>query len=526
MEQIVATVSIIGLGIRGGECYGKYLQTAYPQYPIRSLCDTQSSKLEKYGKAFHVAKEDCFDNEDEFFESKRSDILIVATPDKTHIRIALKALALGYHVLLETPASDNLKDLQELSIVAAKSGKIIVFANVLRYSTAIRKLHEIIESGAIGKIISVDYTENVGFWHAAHSYVRGNWSRSQDSTPMILTKCCHDFDILRYLTDSKCVRISSMGSRLYFNRQNQPEGAADRCLACKYVESCPYSAKRIYVDLWKDQMDEKDAAWPMSAITDVRPITEDALYQALEKGPYGRCVFTCDNDVVDNQVTVLQFENGITATLKMEVFVKDGGREIKVYGSLGEICFLEGQSVLKQSLFFGEDTEWRISELVESVDGARGRNRDERLIDEFLLAIFHKEDDGYRKKDEFEENHYMALAAEESRINDGKSIDLIKYRNGDGVLQIILNYIDEHYLEDVTIRSLSRAVGYSEGYCSKVLKQFSGNSFREYLNKKRLKRVDELLSDKTLDLTWLEIIYRSGFNCPSTYYRTKKKFRQ
>ncbi len=519
MKDIKATVSIIGLGIRGGEVYGKYIRKAYAQYPIRALCDIQPKKMEKYATEFGVSRENCFSCEEQFFERKRSDILIVATPDKTHIRIALKALSLGYHVLLETPASDNLQDLRELSMAAKKAGKVILLANVLRYSTAIRKMREVIKSGVIGELVSVDYTENVGFWHAAHSYVRGSWSKSADVPPMIMTKCCHDFDILLYLIDGKCVRISSMGSRLYFKKQKQPAGAAERCVACPYMESCPYSAKRIYVDMWRT-LDE-EAPWPMSAITDVRPVTEAALRKAIEEGPYGRCVFTCDNDVVDNQVTAMQFESGATATLKMEVFSKDGGREIKVHGSLGELSFCERDSVVRQRLFFGQDVEWRISEPV-GYDNDGGSNRDERLIDAFFKEI-ERGTDGVGAQGEFEENHYMALAAEESRLNDGKAIDLLKYRNGDSALQSILDYIDTHYLEDVTIRSLAREVGYSEGYCSKLLKAFSGDSFREYLNKKRLKRVDELLSDKTLDLTWLEIIYKSGFNCPSTYYRTKKR---
>ncbi len=517
--DIKKTVSIIGLGIRGGEVYGKYIYRARKDYSICALCDTQASKLQRYGKAFQVAPENCFQDEEEFFKCKRSELLIIATPDKSHMQMALRGLKLGYHVLLETPVSVDLQDLRELSVVAERLGRVVMPANVLRYSTAIRKLRAQIESGEIGKINSIDYTENVGFWHAAHSYVRGNWRRTEDSAPMILTKCCHDFDILLYLIGSKCVRISSMGSRLYFKLQNKPSGASDRCVQCKYVESCPYSAKKIYIDMWKNGA-ERESAWPMSAITDVRPLTEEALYGALETSPYGRCVFHCDNNVVDNQSTVMQFENGVTASLNMKIFVKDGGREIRVHGSLGELIFRETENVVSQKLFFGEDTHWRVSDLANSAN-LGGKNREERLIDDFFAAA---NDEAHIKGVEaFLENHYMALGAEESRLNDGKVIDLIKYRNGDSALQYILDYIDGHYLEDITIKTVAHGVGYSEGYCAKLLKKYSGDNFRDYLNKKRLRRVDELLSDKTLDMTWLEIIYSSGFNCPSTYYRTKKK---
>ena len=424
MKKMV-TVSIIGLGGRGGEAYGRYIANLKDKFEITHICDINHTRLHKYGDLFDVCGENRFDNEDKFFEKKWSDMLIIATQDRMHVRMAKKALLLGYDIVLEKPISDDPQELRELSELAHKTGRKIMVCHVLRYTVMVRKLKEILESGAIGKLISIDQTENVVFWHEAHSYVRGNWRSRALSTPMIMAKCCHDLDLLQDFVGSKCRSISSMGSLAYFKPEFKPEGSADRCTQCKYMESCVYSAKKVYVDMWKSQGAPANQ-FPFSLISDAYPTTEEALWESIEKSPYGRCVFACDNDVVDNQTVIMQFENGVTATLKMEAFVKMGGRDIRFFGTEGELELREGENTITLKKYFGEDTVWKISDLTDDLEGHGGG--DHRMIDELYDIMTGQNTQVATSIDESIESHYMALAAEESRLNGGQLIEIAKFR--------------------------------------------------------------------------------------------------
>lgn len=522
MDKKIITVSIIGVGLSGGESYGRYFYQAKDKYKLTDLCDIDAVKLEKYGNAFEVAENHRFLTEESFFQEKRSDLLVIATMDKTHIRIARKALSLGYDLMLEEPVSDEPDELRALIAQARRSGQKIMVCHVLRYSSMVCKLKEILSKGEIGNIISMDATENVVFWHAAHSFVRGNWRKSEMTTPMVLTKCCHDLDLLQYFAGSKCKVVSSMGSLAYFKRDKAPAEAVERCVDCALLDSCSYSAKKIYIDAWK-QWGKPENVMPMNAVTDKLPLKEENLLNAIESGPYGRCVFYCDNDVVDNQNIIMTFENGITATLKMEAFVKYGGRELRFFGTEGYLELNETKDCIALHKYFGEDVYWQIS-TIEGKDDHAFRVR--RMIDTFYNVLIGESEEIETSLDSALESHYMAIAAEESRLSGGKVIELEKYRNGKALVKEILNYIQEHCLEKITLTAVAQAVGYSSDHCSKVLRTATGLSFRDYINLLRLKKAEEMFADKSLKLTTLEILYRCGFNNSATYYRAKKKLQK
>lgn len=519
MDKKIITVSIIGVGLSGGESYGRYFYQAKNKYKLTNLCDIDAAKLEKYGNAFEIDVNHRFLTEEKFFQEKRSDLLVIATMDKTHIRIARKALSLGYNLILEEPVSDEPDELRMLVAEARRSGQKIMVCHVLRYSAMVYKLKEILAKGEIGNIISMDATENVVFWHAAHSFVRGNWRKSEMTTSMILTKCCHDFDLLQYFAGSKCKAVSSMGSLAYFKRDKAPIESAERCVECPLMDSCTYSAKKIYIDLWKT-WGSPENVMPMNAVTDKLPLKEENLLKAIENGPYGRCVFHCDNDVVDNQKIIMTFENGITATLKMEAFVKYGGRELRFFGTEGSLELNETKDTITLYRYFGGDETWKISAIEGKDDHAF---RVAKMIDAFYDVLIGESAEIETSLDSAVESHYMAIAAEESRLSGGKLIEIEKYRNGKTLVKDILDYIQTHYLEGITLSTLAQAVGYSSDYCSKALRAIVGLSFRDYVNFLRLKRAEEMFADKSLKLTTLEILYRCGFNNSATYYRAKKK---
>ena len=316
----IFTVAIIGCGSRGQNVYGKYMFEAKDKFQIVALCDINQRMLEIASARFGVEKENCFVNDEDFFARKRADVLVIGTQDRDHVRQCVKALELGYDVLLEKPISPIEEELYELLEAQKKYGGKVVVCHVLRYAPAFLKMKEIIDAGKIGKIISIDWTEQVAYWHQAHSFVRGNWRNDGETSPMIMQKCCHDLDLLQYYADSKCDSVYSMGDLSFFNRQNQPEGAADRCVNCKYVDSCTYSAKNIYVQGWRN-MGKPLNIFPFNLITDAYPTTEEALMESITTGPYGRCVYKCDNNVVDHQMTTMTFANGVKATLTMTGFL-------------------------------------------------------------------------------------------------------------------------------------------------------------------------------------------------------------
>ena len=425
MSKKIVSVSIIGLGGRGGEAYGRYMAFLSDKFKITHICDINTTRLHTYGEIFDVSIENRFDDENKFFEKKWSDVLFITTQDRMHVRMAKKALELGYDIVLEKPITDDIAELRELTELAHEKKRRIMVCHVLRYTVMMRKLKELLNAGEIGKLVSIDQTENVVFWHEAHSYVRGNWRNTDVAVPMIMAKCCHDLDLIQDFIGGRCKSVASMGSLAYFKPEFKPEGAADRCVTCKYVDSCVYSAKRIYIEMWRN-VGRPGNTFPFNLITDVCPLTEEALMDAVKTGPYGRCVFACDNNVVDNQTVIMQFENGVTATLKMEAFVKEGGRDIRFFGTEGELELREHDGTITLKKYFGEDTVWKLTDLTDDLEGHGGG--DHRMIDELYEIMTGQNPQVATSIDESIESHYIALAAEESRLNGGALVELAKYR--------------------------------------------------------------------------------------------------
>ena len=429
MDKKIITISILGVGARGGEAYGRYIHESKDRFKIVSLCDPNEFRLKKYGDTFEVEESQRFLTEEEFFAKKRSDVLVIATMDRMHVRQAMVALDLGYDLVLEKPISDNVEELRMLVEKAREKQRMVMVCHVLRYTSMIRKIKKLLDDGAIGRLITMDQTENVGFWHQAHSFVRGNWRNREETTPMIMAKCCHDLDLIQYFIGDRCRSVASMGSLSYFKCENKPEGAADRCIDCKYRNECKFSAYTIYLENWK-KGGCKDTI-PYILVTDILPITEEAMITSLKESKYGRCVFSCDNNVVDNQTLIMQFENGITATLKMEGFTYRGGRDFRFFGTEGEIEVFEEEDRMILRRYLEAPIEWKISELQDDLGGQGAGlhgGGDQRMFDALYNIYF---EDKFNASSSIEcsvESHYMALAAEESRLNGGKLVEIADYR--------------------------------------------------------------------------------------------------
>ncbi|MBR3805588.1 MAG: Gfo/Idh/MocA family oxidoreductase [Clostridia bacterium] len=409
----IYTVAILGVGARGGNAYGKLINKFTDKYNIVALCDQREDRLEYYGELFGVGEKNRFTSEEEFFKEKRADLLVIATPDTAHIGHTIKAFEVGYDILVEKPLTDSEEECKRLLAAQEKHGCRALVCHVLRYAPAYTKLYEIVNSGKIGRLIDINWTEPVGYWHQAHSYVRGNWRNTDNSAPMILAKCCHDLDLIQWYAKSKCKSISSIGSLDFFKKENAPDGATERCQNCPHKDSCPYSAYRIYIGRWH-QFDCPTHEWPYNVVT-AEPVSEEKIRAAIEAGPYGRCVFHCDNNVVDHQTVQMLFENGITATLHMNAFTNHGGRRVAMHGTYGELYMDEKTITLD---VFGEPTEIiKIDALLEADYGHGGG--DLKLVE----ALYEMMEGNAGLETSLEasvESHLMGIKAEESRLSEGK----------------------------------------------------------------------------------------------------------
>jgi predicted dehydrogenase len=262
-----------------------------------------------------------------------ADAVIIATTDRDHAEPAIAFADAGYAMLLEKPMATTPTDCRRIVEAVQRNGIIFAVFHDFRYFGYTRKLKEIVDSGAIGEVVAIQHLEPVGYWHYAHSYVRGNWRNEATSSFMLLAKSCHDIDWLRYILGQPCVQVSSFGSLTHFKKSQKPAAAGDalRCLDCAYESACPYSAKRFY----QAQLRQGQHDWPLNVITPV--FTEEAVLQALAEGPYGRCVYECDNDVVDHQVVNLLYANGATASFTMTGLSEFADRRTTIFGTRGEL---------------------------------------------------------------------------------------------------------------------------------------------------------------------------------------------
>lgn len=411
------TVAIAGVGARGADTYASYQRKHPDRMKIVALAEPRSDRLALIAQEFGVPPERCFSSAEEMLaQPKLADVMIIATQDSQHVGHAIPALEKGYDLIVEKPISNNIEDILKLREKARETGRLVVVSHVLRYTPFFSKIKETLVSGIIGAPVTICALENVGFWHQAHSFVRGNWANSHNTqSPMILAKSCHDMDIILWLMGKSCTHVSSFGSLLHFRPGKMPAGAADRCLnGCKARAGCPYDAEKFYMS----RVRSGNTGWPCDVLTP-KP-TEESIMEALRKGPYGRCVYACDNDVVDHQVVNMLFEGGETAAFTMTAFTAKNTREIKICCTLGEISGALDSGMITISPFGLEPTVIDTHSLTSDLDGHAGG--DHRMVDLFFDCLEQGSHDARTAIEVSVQSHLMALAAEQSRLENGRSI--------------------------------------------------------------------------------------------------------
>jgi predicted dehydrogenase len=339
-----------------------------------------------------------------------ADAVIIATQDDDHVGPAVAAARLGYHMMLEKPMAPTEPEALEILEAVEAAGVMMAVCHVLRYTPFTDAVKGVIASGALGTIASVEHLEPIGWWHFAHSYVRGNWAVEAESAPMLLAKACHDLDWLAYVIDEPVERVSSFGSLMEFRPENRPAGATERCVDCPVAATCAYAAPTIYERFLDD---ESGRRWPLGVLT--ADPTPENLDRALREGPYGRCVYLGENDVVDHQVVQLEYKGGATASFTAAAFAQLEFRKTRIFGTRG---YLEGDGRTVRVLDFLTAEETVIDTEPEggasAADGHGGG--DEGLTRAFVEALRVGDPGPLRTgpRESFE-SHQLVWAAERAR---------------------------------------------------------------------------------------------------------------
>lgn len=399
---------IIGAGSRGGT-YARYAAAFPDKAQVVGVAEPRDVNRLKMAQTYDIPAEHVFTDWRQVAEvPKFADAVIIATQDKMHAEPAAAFADLGYHILLEKPMAPNVEDCQRIVDAIKRNGIHCAVCHVLRYTRYTQKLKSIIDSGVIGDVVNIQRLEPVGFWHQAHSFVRGNWGNEAESGFMLLTKSCHDLDWISYLMGVPCLAVSSFGTLKHFKSEERPDGSADRCLDCKVEEQCPYSAKRIYMTA----LERGHTGWPVDVL--VPDPTVETVLEALRTGPYGRCVYACDNDVVDNQVVNFLFEGGRTASFTMVAFTEMGHRQTGIFGTRGQLTG-DGR-MIKHYDFLTDYTTLIDSEASDASILAGHGGGDFGLMESFIRTVAHN-DAQYNLSgpDASLESHLMVFAAERAR---------------------------------------------------------------------------------------------------------------
>lgn len=403
-------VIIVGAGDRGSE-YSKYAALHPDKLRIAGVAEPREFYRSRISEKYHVPNENISDDWQSLaLRDRFADAVIIATPDTLHEDPAIAFVEKGYHILLEKPIAPTPQSVQRIVEAAVSRGVIFAVCHVMRYTNYSRRLKGLVSSGLIGDLISIQHLEPVGYWHFAHSYVRGNWRREAESSPILLAKSCHDLDWIRYIIGSRCVQISSFGNLLHFKKENQPANSGARCLDCEHEPHCPYSAEKIY----RERIAQGLTDWVSNVLTP--DLTPAGIEDALRTGLYGRCVYECDNDVVDHQVVNMIFEGEQTATFTMTAFTPWEDRKTKLFGSLGQL-YGDGSIIEHYDFLTNRTSIYETSPVTQSLMGHHGGG-DYNLMESFVAAVANNDPSFILSgPEESLETHQMVFAAEDARRN-------------------------------------------------------------------------------------------------------------
>ena len=412
MKKISAV--IIGAGNRGAS-YSETMASMPDKFQVVAVADAEACRREVVRKEHGFGEDMCFSTwEDLLSRPKMADLAVIATMDHMHYEPAMKAIELGYDLLLEKPVAPTAQQCAEIATAAEKKGVRVLVSHVLRYTDFYKKVKTLVMDGAVGQVLSAVMVEALGNVHQSHSYVRGNWCSESKAAPMLLAKSCHDLDLIQWLLQKPCRRVTSFGQLTHFRRENAPQGAPIRCSdgGCPEEDRCYYNCRKLYKVTDKPNLFRNAVAKGFCAETEP---TQEEIDRALKVNDYGLCVFHANNDVVDHQVVKMEFEGGATVSFSMNAF-NQGGRYIRLFGTDGELyANMSDDKITVYSFRTKERTEHPVSLIDESIHGGHGGG-DQGIIRE-LYEYLSGDYRGFCAADiaTSVKNHLIGFAAERAR---------------------------------------------------------------------------------------------------------------
>ena len=355
---------IVGAGHRA-LTYASYAEKQPDELSIVGIADPNPLRRQQTGDRFGIPEDRRYESSEELASVPAfADCAINGTMDHQHVVTSIPLLEAGYDLLLEKPFATNIEEMNRLVDVSRMNDRKVMICHVLRYAPFYYAIRERVAAGDIGQVINVQTVEHVSYHHMAVGFVRGKWNnKAKCHSAMLMAKCCHDLDLIAWMKSGVSPdRVSSFGTNTQFRPENAPEGAGERCLVdCEIESDCLYSARKHYIDHPK-----RWAFYVWDSLEHIEnPTIEDKVESLEGDNPYGRCVWKCDNDVVDHQSVTIRFEDGCTATHNMVGGTARPSRSIHLVGTEGEI-----QGVFDDSKF-----------CVRRIDPRPGHEYDEQWID-------------------------------------------------------------------------------------------------------------------------------------------------
>lgn len=422
-RQETVSLAIVGCGARA-QTYVQIACRTPQKFRVVAIADPNPAKRQAIRDLAGGMDIQEFESADLLLKHERlADVLVISTQDAQHYEQCRQAIVAGYHILLEKPVAQSSTEVRTLVDLARQKERRVVVCFVLRHTSFFRRIKKLIDNGRIGDVTSLNLVEGIGTWPNVHAYVRGHWSRTQDSTPKILAKSSHDTDMIAWLLDDTCVSVSSFGQLGYYRHENKPSDATTRCTdGCPHLSSCEYSAYRY--------ADDMRSPWLIQIHPDGETMSRDEVEGWLRESPYGRCAWQCDNDVVDHQVVAMKFSKGCSATFTMTAF--DAHRHIEIFGTKGVLrAGMDGRDELGCDILIRNHDNDAIERIVIDADDDSGYEAhgggDAGLMDAIYGVFRGDTNDEVALLATAAEAHYIGFAAEESRLS-GRTVEVAEQR--------------------------------------------------------------------------------------------------
>ncbi len=416
------TAAVVGAGHRS-ILYASYALRNPDELKVVAVADPNENRRRDFAEIHSIPPDMCFETAEELAAKGRlADTVINGTMDQYHVATSLPLIEAGYHILLEKPIAPTEAEVRALLAAARKYDRRVMICHVLRYAPFYTEIRKRVACGEIGDLVMVQTVENVSYHHMAVGFVRGKWRREGESSSMLIAKCCHDLDLITWMKSGVApISVSSYGSLMQFRPENAPKGSGTRCLVdCSIERECPYSAMKNYVEqgIWGFY------AW--EPIEHLKPTIEQKIESLKTDNPYGRCVWRCDNDVVDHQSVIVEFQDGSTASHNMVGATSRPCRSMHLVGTKGEI-----QGVMEEGAFVVRHPDARkgheySEERVEcSVTGDGHGGGDMRLVEDFVRVIRGEEHSiSTTDLEDSVYGHLIGFGADTSRI-ERRSVDIV-----------------------------------------------------------------------------------------------------